>query len=113
MRDAENEPQREPDRIDPQAASVMLETGSAVLVDVRDEAAWREGHVPGALHIPIDALADRLDELPSGVLVITTCGGGSRGVRAAGLLEPTGRDVAVLQGGMRGWRAADLPFTAA
>lgn len=96
----------EPERIDLDAARTELAAGDALLVDVRDAAAWREGHAPGAVHVPIDELATRLAELPGDVRVITTCGGGTRGVRAARELLAAGRDAVVLQGGMRAWSAA-------
>ncbi len=35
-----------------------------LLLDVRDHVAWDQGHVPGAVHLPLAELADRLDELP-------------------------------------------------
>ncbi|MCW2972806.1 MAG: Rhodanese domain protein [Thermoleophilia bacterium] len=96
----------EPERILVDQARAQLASGEAVLVDVRDAAAWREGHAPGALHVPIDELAAQLAQLPSDVRVIATCGGGTRGVRAARELLASGRDAVVLQGGMRAWAAA-------
>lgn len=37
----------------------------AVIIDVRSDEEWAEGHIPGALHIPVDKISDRLlDEVP-------------------------------------------------
>ena len=36
---------------------------NAQLLDVRTQEEYEEGHIPGALHIPLDALRSRLDEL--------------------------------------------------
>jgi rhodanese-related sulfurtransferase len=41
------------------------------VVDVRDESAYVEGHVPGAIHIPGDDLAARMGEVPRGQPVVT------------------------------------------
>ncbi|MBC7460303.1 MAG: rhodanese-like domain-containing protein [Thermoleophilia bacterium] len=98
----------DPDPISLTDACAELDSGAAVLVDVRDAAAWREGHARGAVHVPIDQLGAHLAQLPTEVRVITTCGGGTRGVRAARELLAAGRDAAVLTGGMRAWVAAGL-----
>jgi rhodanese-related sulfurtransferase len=86
-----------------------IAAGSAVLVDVREPAAYAEGHPAGAINVPIGELEARLGELPEGVTVVTSCGGGTRGPRAAELVAGLGRDARVLHGGLRGWRAAGLP----
>lgn len=101
----------EPDRISLDDAQTALDSGASVLVDVRDAKAWREGHAPGAVHVPIDELGAHLAQLPSDARVITTCGGGTRAVRAARELLAAGRDAAALQGGMKAWAAAGLPIT--
>ena len=44
----------EVNRIDAADARKLVEKGEAVVVDVRSRAAWDQGHVPGALHIPVD-----------------------------------------------------------
>ncbi len=41
-----------------------LDAGRAALIDVREPEEWAEGHVAGALHIPLGELGGRLDELP-------------------------------------------------
>lgn len=111
MTDSDSTAGAEPVRIALDAARAALAAGDAVLVDVRDQAAWREGHAADAVHVPIDELAQRLAELPTDARVITTCGGGTRGVRAARMLLESGRDAVVLQGGMRAWRAAGAPIS--
>ncbi len=80
-------------------------TAGAVVVDVRDA---RErvavGVVPGALHIPLDSLRERLDEIPAGPVVVH-CAVGVRGHTAARILAQHGRDVRNLDGGIRTWQA--------
>lgn len=83
----------------------------AVILDVRAQAQWDEGHAPGAVHIPLDQLAARLADLPTvaGALPVT-CGGGSKGKKATALLLEHGVDAAELRGGMRGWKSDGRPL---
>ena len=83
----------------------------ATIVDVRGASEWAEGHVPGALNIPLPELPDRMAELPEGPLVLH-CQGGSRSVIAASLLLAAGRaDVTNMEGGYSAWSRAGLPTT--
>jgi rhodanese-related sulfurtransferase len=41
-----------------------------LVIDVRGEEEYAAGHIPGALHIPADELAGRLDEIPEGQPVV-------------------------------------------
>jgi len=51
-----------------------LERGDVVVVDVRPEAEYAAGHLPGALHVPPDRL-DLLDQLPADRDVVAYCRG--------------------------------------
>ena len=85
--------------------------GNATIIDVRGASEWAEGHVPGAMLIPLPELPDRMAELPEGPLVLH-CQGGSRSVIAASLLLAAGRpDVANMEGGFAAWSRAGLPTT--
>jgi glyoxylase-like metal-dependent hydrolase (beta-lactamase superfamily II) len=69
------------------------------VLDVRQDAEYREGHVPGAVHIELGALADTAATLPAEPTTLM-CGHGERAMTAASLLERAGhRDLAVLTGG--------------
>ncbi len=82
-----------------------LEHAPRVIVDVRGESEWREGHIPGAHHIPLGSLADRASTLPPGPLVLQ-CQSGSRSLVATSLLQRLGRrEVLNLTGGYQGWRS--------
>ena len=76
---------------------------SFTLLDVREESEWKEGHIPGALHIPFHQLARHLDELPSHKPVVTLCGGGTRSSIAASILQAEGFDPLNVPEGMDAW----------
>lgn len=82
----------------------------ATLLDVRGRAEWEAGHVPGAVHIPLGYLSERIAELPAGAPVVVHCQGGSRSAIAASVLKRAGvAEVHDLTEGFGGWRKAGLP----
>lgn len=50
-------------------------TGDLVILDVRPSAEFAASHLPGAISIPIEQLADRLDELPTDTEIVAYCRG--------------------------------------
>jgi glyoxylase-like metal-dependent hydrolase (beta-lactamase superfamily II)/rhodanese-related sulfurtransferase len=66
--------------------------GGPVVLDVRRALEWRDGHVPGAVHIPFTDLAERSGELPPGEIWVH-CHSGYRAMVAASMLAARGRDV--------------------
>lgn len=60
-------------RITPEEAHAMVQNGEALLVDVRDQAAFEAGHAAGALSLPESEVAGRMSELPPDQMIITYC----------------------------------------
>jgi len=84
-----------------------LEAG-ATLVDVRSAEEHERKRIPGALNIPVDELRSRLDEIPTGPLVVH-CAVGQRGHTATRILTQSGREhVLNLDGGYDTWRAGTM-----
>jgi rhodanese-related sulfurtransferase len=88
-----------------------LEVGDVTVVDVRPGEEYAAGHIPGALSLPVDELADRLAELPGGATIVAYCRGAycvmaHEAVRA---LTAEGLRAVRLSDGMLEWRLADLP----
>ena len=48
------------------------------VIDVRRDDEWVTGHVTGAIHIPVDDLADRIDQVPTDKKVLFICAAGVR-----------------------------------
>jgi hydroxyacylglutathione hydrolase len=81
------------------------------IVDVRNDAEWNDGHIPGAIHIPLGDLAGRANELIKETPVVTICHSGHRSLTAADELIAQGfTDVASLNGGMVAWVKAGHPI---
>jgi hydroxyacylglutathione hydrolase len=80
------------------------------VLDVRSANEWANGHLPGALHIPLGYLAERAEEIPRSKPVVVQCQSGARSSIAASVLERLGfSDVSNLSGGFSGWSASGLP----
>jgi len=92
------------------ALAGALRAGAAAVVDVRAPHEWEAGHLPGAMHVPLGHLAERLDALPRDRPLVLQCQGGSRSAIGASLLRARGfTNVANLAGGYAAWRDAGLP----
>jgi hydroxyacylglutathione hydrolase len=80
-----------------------------VIVDVRGQTEWDEGHVPGSKHAFLGDLLKQMDGVSPTTPIVTMCGSGSRSAIAASLLQAAGfADVANLKGGIEAWRDAGL-----
>jgi rhodanese-related sulfurtransferase len=81
--------------------------GPFLLLDVRTAEEYQAGHIPGALHIPLDKLRERSLELKgkaTGALVVY-CGQSLRSYQASRILKELGLGEAInLEGGIRMWR---------
>lgn len=95
-------------KITPEAALTQMRQQRAVLIDVREPGEYSQEHVEGALSLPLADLTS--EQLPDGKTAILYCGAGKRACAAAQRLVESGfRDVAVIDGGIAGWKAAGLP----
>jgi hydroxyacylglutathione hydrolase len=100
-------------QITPHALAERLAARDVTLVDVRSANEWRDGHIPGAIHIPLGYLTDRAAELPAGRPLVLQCQAGARSAIAISLLERLGfTDMRNLTTGFAGWAAAGLPVAA-
>ena len=103
--------------VGPQAAAEQAAAGS-VLLDVREAEEWQHGHIENSVPAPrglLEFFADPTSPRHKAALeptkrVIVVCASGARAALAAATLQDMGyTDVAVLEGGFNGWKAAGLP----
>jgi hydroxyacylglutathione hydrolase len=92
----------------------LLADGHVHLVDVRDRAEWRDGHIRGSLHLPLCGLGDgRSIVLPDGRPVAVACAGGRRAALAASVLRRRGQgDVCRVIGGITDLAGQGAPLVA-
>jgi hydroxyacylglutathione hydrolase len=77
---------------------------------VRERSEWDAGHIPGAEHVPLGHLVERLGELARDRPLVVHCQSGGRSSVAASLLRAYGfRNVINLADGFSGWRRNGLP----
>ncbi|GLZ32227.1 ArsR family transcriptional regulator [Lentzea sp. NBRC 105346] len=88
-----------------------VRSGRATVIDVRPAAEFAAGHIPGAVSVPLEELADRLADLPAGQEIVAYCRGAYCVLShdAVRLLTARGRTARRLADGMLEWRLADLP----
>ena len=78
-----------------------------VVLDVRDEAAYRKAHIPGAVNIPLKELGYKLFRLDKSKDIIVYCDAGVRSKVACRILINAGfKDVYNLTGGLKAWKYA-------
>ncbi len=76
-----------------------------ILVDVRTEEEYDNGHVEGAVNIPVDSLRERMSELDPGKKIVGYCQVGLRGHVAESILSQNGYEVINVTGGYKAYAA--------
>ncbi len=84
---------------------------SFVFLDVRTPDEYQDGHIPGAINMPIQTLSEHLKNVPKNKPLYLYCESGVRASRAASLLRSAGfKQVYNYEPSMRGWRKAHYPI---
>lgn len=100
--------------IDAPTFKQRIAASETAVLDVRTDAEWNGGHVPGAVHVHAGLLPKRLDEVPRDEPLAVVCGSGYRGAIAASLLRRAGfEQVSNVLGGMAAYQAAGGETTTA
>lgn len=99
--------------IDTAEAVLMMNHNDAIMLDVREDSEFKDGHILDAIHIPLGKLAGRVNELAAykNREVIVNCRSGHRSASACGRLRKSGFEkVYNLKGGIMAWQSASLPL---
>jgi rhodanese-related sulfurtransferase/DNA-binding transcriptional ArsR family regulator len=105
---------RSRDALEPVPATELLERarrGLVTVVDVRPPEEYAQGHIAGALNIPLDQLKRRLRELPHDREIVAYCRGPwcVLSFEAVARLRKAGMEARRLEDGLPEWRRAGLP----
>lgn len=81
----------------------------ATVVDVREPREYADGHVPGAVNIPMGRLTGRLDEIDRSAPVYVVCATGNRSSAMTDFLIAAGFDAYNVIGGTTAWTRSGRP----
>lgn len=88
-------------------AQAIWRSKAAVFIDVRTPEEYKQGHIPGAVLIPLNELENRQSEIPKDKKVLLICRSGSRSAQANAILQKQGfTNTFSVKGGMLEWREA-------
>jgi hydroxyacylglutathione hydrolase len=80
------------------------------VLDVRGDDEWEDGHIEGAMHIPLGHLKERLKEVPRNLPIAVVCKVGNRASLGASILRREGyKEVYNVLGSMTAWKKAMYP----
>lgn len=83
-----------------------------LMLDVRTDEEYADGHIPGARLIPVQELAKRVTEVPKDRQVYIYCHSGVRSARASSMLSKAGfTRIENIKGGIEAWKKAGYPVT--
>ena len=103
-------------RISLEEAKDMMENQNALVIDVRQKDEWDSGHVSGAIHMPVDDIISRVDELPTDRNLLFICAMGVRSGLACEMATAMGVDanrVYNIEDGTPAWIAKSYPTESA
>jgi rhodanese-related sulfurtransferase len=91
----------------------LINRRDAVVLDVRDAAEYKAGHITNARHVPEGELEARLKDLEKVKTkpIIVSCARGNRSMAIANRLRALGfAEVFSLRGGLAAWQQANMPL---
>lgn len=99
--------------VTPSESTQMINRDDALIVDVRENNEYSQGHIINSLHIPLSSLKTRMNDLEKykAKKIIVACRSGSRSSQACATLKKEGfEQVFNLGGGVMAWENANLPL---
>ena len=99
--------------LSPTEATILINRRKAAVLDLRDQEAFKAGHLPGAKHIDATGLSAAIEKLKldRNNPLILVCETGHQSRKASSEVKKLGfTEVASLDGGVQAWKAAALPL---
>ena len=94
--------------VTPQRTRELLDSGEAIVVDVREPYEREAGHIEGSRHIELERLASQAESLPRDKPVVFQCRLGARSAMAAQAFRASGYDAWSMAGGLQRWKDEGL-----
>jgi len=95
------------EKIDAAKAKMLLDSGKAVLIDIRESDEFAREHIPGAHHVPLSGFSPKDFPGDRGKIAIFHCASGARTASAAPQILSSGfAEVYMLEQGLTGWKKA-------
>jgi rhodanese-related sulfurtransferase len=99
--------------VGPTEAVQLINRRDAIVLDIRDAAEYKTGHITNARHVPeseLDARAKELEKMKSRPIIVS-CARGNRSANVAARLRKLGfNEVVSLRGGLAAWQTANMPL---
>lgn len=93
-----------------EARSLIEDKPDLVILDVRTASEYEDGHIEGALNIPVQELSGRIDELSNENELLVYCRTGNRSTQAVDILQDAGfKKIYHMNEGITGWIEAGYP----
>jgi hydroxyacylglutathione hydrolase/adenylyltransferase/sulfurtransferase len=93
--------------VTPQRTRELLQSGEAVVVDVREPYEREAGHIEGSRHIELERVASQAESLPRDQPIVFQCRLGARSAMAAQAFRASGYDAWSMAGGLERWAQED------
>ena len=98
-------------QIDVAELDALLTQGAVRVLDVREDSEFRTGHLPGAIHVPVKRLPDRIGKLRRDKPYAVICQSGNRSRSATSYLLDQGFEGTVsVRGGTGAWARSGRPI---
>ena len=100
-------------KISPMQLPKLQNRDAAVVVDVCEAAAYKQGHIAQSINLPLDQLGDKINKLNKhkNKPIIVACQNGTKSTKAANILRGKEfNNLYILEGGLMAWRKENLPL---
>jgi rhodanese-related sulfurtransferase len=99
-------------QLSPAQTTQQINHANATILDIRSAPSYKEGHIIGAVSLPLPELDEKIKKLEKykSNPIVVVCANGTESPRAASILTQKGFDVRILAGGTRAWIDAELPI---
>ncbi|HEY8467345.1 MAG TPA: rhodanese-like domain-containing protein [Solirubrobacterales bacterium] len=96
--------------LEPARINALLQSGEAVVIDIRRDYEYEAGHVPGSRHIEINDVSANADSIPRDRTIVFYCRSGNRSGMPAEAFRQAGYEAYNMEGGLTAWVEAGLPL---